>query len=184
MTRLDDDTPRTGCPDAKRDRQPLTRRAAVERIRAALEGLYDAREATSIARMAVAEGSGITLSALLTAPEAPAAIDDFEQTVARLAAGCPVQYLLGNAEFLGRRFAVGEGVLSPRPEGVELAAWIGRDERGAAAVLDGGCGRGCGAAAPWAWGAGVGAGAPGWRRVGFLCCRGLLRGLFEPWEAG
>ena len=143
MTRLDDDTPRTGCPDAKPDRRPLTRRAAVERIRAALEGLYDAREATSIARIAVAEGSGITLSALLTDPEAPAAIDGFEQTVARLAAGCPVQYLLGSAESLGRRFAVGEGVLIPRPETEELAAWVARDERGAAAILDVGTGSGC-----------------------------------------
>lgn len=43
---------------------------------------------------------------------------------------------------------------------------------------------GCGAETPWEWGTEAGTEAPGWRRVGFLCCRGLLRGLFEPWEAG
>ncbi len=63
-------------------------------------------------------------------------------------------------------------------EGRRLRCRLGRIPDGAAADC------GCGAAAPWGWGTEAGAGAPGWRRVGFLCCRGLLRGLFEPWEAG
>lgn len=143
MIRPRADIPTDGTPTDTAGRTPLTRRAAVDRIRKALEGLYDAREAQSIARMAVAERSGITLSALLTDPEAPVAAEGFEQTVARLAAGCPVQYVTGTAEFLGRRFAVGEGVLIPRPETEELAAWVARDEREARAILDVGTGSGC-----------------------------------------
>ena len=47
---------------------------------------------------------------------------DFEQEEKIFAAaekrisGCPLQYLIGNWEFFGRKFFVGEGVLIPRPE--------------------------------------------------------------------
>jgi len=129
----------------------MTRREAVERIRRAVAPLYDEREARSIARMAVAGLAGIAEAALLTDPEAPVAIEGFEQAVARLAAGRPVQYVIGSAEFLGRRFTVGEGVLIPRPETEELAARIVRDQTAARqsgslrppVLLDVGTGSGC-----------------------------------------
>ena len=121
----------------------LTRRRAVERIRAAVAPLYDEREALAVARTAVADLTGIAPAALLTDPEAEAAVADFDDVVRRLAAGCPVQYVTGRAEFYGRRFAVGPGVLIPRPETEELVHLVVGNERNARALLDVGCGSGC-----------------------------------------
>ena len=62
-------------------------------------------------------------------------------------------------------------------EGACAAGW-GRISGGTAADC------GCGAETPWEWGTEAGTEAPGWRRVGFLCCRGLLRGLFATLGGG
>lgn len=120
-----------------------TRRDILRRIETAIAGLYDGREARSIARLAVAELAGIPEPALLADPDAELSIEGIDRAVDRLAAGCPVQYVTGTAEFLGRRFAVREGVLVPRPETEELAAWVVRDERQARRLLDIGTGSGC-----------------------------------------
>ena len=40
----------------------------------------------------------------------------YRSDVAARAGGVPLQYLLGSAEFYGRRFGVGPGVFNPRPE--------------------------------------------------------------------
>lgn len=63
----------------------------------------------------------------------------------RLTKGEPVQYVLGRAEFSGRRFSVRPGVLIPRPETEELCAWITADSKasGSPKVLDIGTGSGC-----------------------------------------
>lgn len=63
----------------------------------------------------------------------------------RLMKGEPVQYVLGRAEFCGRRFSVRPGVLIPRPETEELCAWITADSKASASpkVLDIGTGSGC-----------------------------------------
>lgn len=106
-----------------------TRRETLDRIRCAVAPLYDPREARSIALAAAAELSGLTPSALLTDPDEPLEIAGLDAAIDRLAAGCPVQYVTKTTEFLGRRFTVGEGVLIPRPETEELAAWIVRHER-------------------------------------------------------
>lgn len=47
----------------------MTRRGSIDALAARLTGLYDAREARSIALAAVAELSGLSPSALLTDPE-------------------------------------------------------------------------------------------------------------------
>ena len=120
-----------------------TRRGLLDRLTARLTGLYDAREARSIALVALAELAGLPLSALLTDPGAPMAADGFEAMAAQLAAGRPVQYVVGHTEFYGHRFAVREGVLIPRPETEELVSWVVHDERRARALLDVGTGSGC-----------------------------------------
>ncbi len=124
----------------------MTRREAIDRITARLAGLYDAREARNLARWLVAGCCRESLSALLTDParEVEAEVARrLEEATRRLAAGTPLQYILGEADFYGRRFAVREGVLIPRPETEELVDWIVREERTARRMLDVGTGSGC-----------------------------------------
>lgn len=136
-----------------------TRRTVIDRIVGALVPLYDPREARSIAHIAAAHLSGLPQSAFLTDPGARLEIAGLDEAIERLAAGCPVQYLVGETEFLGRRFAVREGVLIPRPETEELVDWMLRDEASAGEslrLLDVGTGSGCIAAS-------LAAGLPGTR---------------------
>ncbi len=120
-----------------------TRRHIIDRVAAALAPLYDPREARNIALLYVAEAARLSVSALLADPDAPLEIEGLDAAAAQLAAGRPVQYVIGSADFLGRRFAVDEGVLIPRPETEELAAWIIADEPHARRILDIGTGSGC-----------------------------------------
>ena len=53
----------------------MTRRGTIDALAARLTGLYDAREARSIALAAVAELSGLSPSALLTDPEAELTVE-------------------------------------------------------------------------------------------------------------
>ena len=121
----------------------MTRRETVDRLTARLAPLYGEREARAIARSAVAELAGIPLSALLTDPGAELAVEGLAEAEAQLAAGKPLQYVVGHTEFYGRRFAVREGVLIPRPETEELVDRMARSERGARRLLDVGTGSGC-----------------------------------------
>ena len=77
----------------------MTRRDAVNRLTARLVPLYGEREARAIARNAVAELAGIPLSALLTDPGAEFAAERSEKVAERLAAGEPLQYVVGHTEF-------------------------------------------------------------------------------------
>lgn len=121
----------------------MTRRETIDRLAARLSELYDPREARSIALEVVAALSGLTPSALLTDPGAELTVEGLEVIAERLAAGEPLQYVVGHTEFFGRRFAVREGVLIPRPETEELVDWVLRDGRDARRVLDVGTGSGC-----------------------------------------
>lgn len=121
----------------------MTRREAIGRLAARLVPLYDPREARSIALAAAAGISGLTTTALLTDPgaELPAA-ERLEAAAERLAAGEPLQYVLGEAGFCGRPFVVRPGVLIPRPETEELVAWVLRGEVRSRRLLDIGTGSG------------------------------------------
>ena len=121
----------------------MTRRETVDRLTARLVPLYGEREARAIARSAVAELAEIPLSALLTDPGAELAVEGLAEAEAQLAAGKPLQYVVGHTEFYGRRFTVREGVLIPRPETEELVDRMVRSERGARRLLDVGTGSGC-----------------------------------------
>ena len=135
----------------------MTRREAIDCITGRLSPLYDPREARSIARLLVSERAGVPVSALLTDPGAELRIEGLEQDIERLADGVPLQYVVGAAEFYGRRFAVREGVLIPRPETEELVDRIVRSEHtaqrgssrqageapGTLRILDIGTGSGC-----------------------------------------
>lgn len=121
-----------------------SRKDTVERIRRALAPLYDEREALQIARMVATELGGITLTQLLTEPDQALTIDRLDTRIAELAAGRPVQYVLGHTEFYGLELLVREGALIPRPETEELIRWIvDSPHPEAPAVLDIGTGSGC-----------------------------------------
>jgi release factor glutamine methyltransferase len=65
-----------------------------------------------------------THAELMTRPEialSPAEQEDLEALLRRRANGEPLAYLLGSADFYGRRFRVSPAVLTPRPETEELA---------------------------------------------------------------
>jgi release factor glutamine methyltransferase len=106
----------------------MTRRELTERIVAAAEPVYGAREAWAIARLVAEKRYGLSRADLALDPFLSVDLgDSFEKMLADLAAARPVQYILGVADFDGLEFAVGEGVLIPRPETEELVRWIASD---------------------------------------------------------
>jgi len=133
-----------------------TRRQTLDRLARPLVPLYGEREARSIARLVLSELTGIGIPALIADPSAPLEAEGLDEIAARLAAGEPVQYVLGRTEFCGRSFSVRKGVLIPRPETEELVLWIVREEGarlrergpknldgGPFSLLDVGTGSGC-----------------------------------------
>jgi release factor glutamine methyltransferase len=99
------------------------RQAAAEAAgRLAAAGVPDARfEAELLAR----ESSGLSRAEFFAGAELSSkAAATFQQAVERRGAREPAPYITGHREFFGREFAVGSGVLVPRPETellVELA---------------------------------------------------------------
>lgn len=82
--------------------------------RLAAAGVEDARfEGELLTR----ESAGLTRAAFFMDPEVPAeAVVQLEGWVQRRVQREPAQYITGHREFYGREFAVGQGVLIPRPE--------------------------------------------------------------------
>lgn len=118
---------------------------------ARLEKLYPSPEARGLVLMLCRELLGVTnythvVEPQTTVPEAQ--LPELEADLERLCAGEPIQYVLGVAEFCDRRFAVGPGVLVPRPETELLVAEAVRtlqemDLERAPRVLDLCTGSGC-----------------------------------------
>lgn len=118
-------------------------------ILARLAADYPDREARALARHVLEVRFGVTQTDICLGRERNFSIEErqeLENIVNRLLRREPLQYVLGQADFCGRTFAVAPGVLVPRPETEELVGWIvgeeGRTERPASA-LDIGTGSGC-----------------------------------------
>lgn len=111
--------------------------------------LYPADETRRIARMVAAALSGEGEAKFLADPAQTIDVEGVETAARQLAAGRPVQYVLGHTEFCGLRIAVREGVLIPRPETEELVMWAGQQAARFATprILDICTGSGCIAAA-------------------------------------
>ena len=116
-----------------------------------LTAVYDEREAQAVARMVLEMHFGLTMAEVLCGQMPDER--ELRQIQQRLLAGEPVQYVIGEAEFGGRRFRVAPGVLIPRPETYELCQWVIKEERGerreerelsrGERILDIGTGSGC-----------------------------------------
>lgn len=120
-----------------------TRNQTVHRIADSLTGLYDRNEAMRIARMVVTEREDISFSQLIADPDAETSFAGYETLERQLAAGRPVQYVIGRCEFCGLEFEVGEGVLIPRPETEELVDLVCRGNSSESRILDLCTGSGC-----------------------------------------
>lgn len=114
-------------------------------IAAAVRGLYPEREARRIAIMAAAALGGEAEAKFLADPNQRVTIDGVEECAAQLAAGRPVQYVTGRAEFCDMAFHVDESVLIPRPETEELVMWAAQCAAGKPRprILDVCTGSGC-----------------------------------------
>ena len=118
---------------------------------ARLETLYPSPEARGLVLMLCRERLGVTNYTHIVEPETAVPAEreaELSADLDRLCTGEPVQYVLGFAEFCGHRYAVGPGVLVPRPETEQLVAEAVRalremDLDSAPAVLDLCTGSGC-----------------------------------------
>lgn len=120
----------------------MTVRESIRTIEQAVSPLYDAAEATAIARLVVSRKCGYTFSQLVLHYDDECQIENFDNIVNQLAAASPVQYVLGVAEFCDLEFEVCEGVLIPRPETEELVSQVVADSRADMRILDVGTGSG------------------------------------------
>lgn len=112
-----------------------------------LTPLYDADEAKAIVRTILDVKYGMTFTDIICGKVTELSADEgikLEEIINRLQKAEPVQYVLGEADFAGRRFHVEPGVLIPRPETAELCRWIEADTAlSAMQILDICTGSGC-----------------------------------------
>jgi len=121
---------------------------AFHQLRQQLSSIYDDSEAAAIAKEILLDITGINYSQGLLQRTAldkgiKMAIDKMSTA---LLTGKPLQYVLGYAWFMNRKFRVDEHTLIPRPETEELVDWIITDYRtynNPFSILDIGTGSGC-----------------------------------------
>jgi len=130
----------------------MTFEAAEQSLTTALNGLYDDREAATIAGMVMESITGRSKMDRWLQKNELLSIEDvkqLEQYTNELLSGKPVQYVLGQAWFAGMCLAVNEHTLIPRPETEELvnlcASWAkaNRFNDAPLKILEVGTGSGC-----------------------------------------
>ncbi len=121
---------------------------SLDLIRTTLRGLYPPGEISYFARMILEELCGFTTVDIVLHKDTILR-DEIHKKIAsiveRLSHYEPIQYIFGSAFFCGRRFAVGRGVLIPRPETEELVDCIIRhcQDRKPSYIADYCTGSGC-----------------------------------------
>ena len=130
----------------------MTFELAEQSLTSALDGLYEDREAATIAGMVMEFVTGRSKMDRWLQKNEPLSIEDLkqlEQYTNELLSGKPVQYVLGQAWFAGICLAVNEHTLIPRPETEELvnlcASWSAANRINDAPlkILEVGTGSGC-----------------------------------------
>lgn len=119
-------------------------------IKEAILALYDEREAGNIATLLMEWISGKNRMEQLMDKDLPLTsqqADQLLQAGAKLRIGEPVQYIIGEAWFMGQPFLVTRNTLIPRPETEELVEWMMKDLAQQATtrlrMLEVGSGTGC-----------------------------------------
>ena len=108
---------------------------------------YSDSEARSIAILLMCNITGLSYTELLI--HTPSLNEEQEEElrkkIERVKKNEPLQYILGETTFYGRRFKCDQRALIPRPETEELIDWIINDvsNDGNIRILDIGCGSGC-----------------------------------------
>ncbi|WP_028897086.1 peptide chain release factor N(5)-glutamine methyltransferase [Prevotella sp. HUN102] len=95
-----------------------------------LSNVYPQGEAQAVVRTVLDMRFGLSLTDIYTGKVNELSSEDaaeLEKIMLRLEQAEPVQYVLGEAEFLNRTFRVEPGVLIPRPETEVLCRWIASD---------------------------------------------------------
>lgn len=108
-----------------------------------LESLYPRAEARSMVSILVCERLGVQSWTHIANPsfEVPEqSLAQLEADLQKLLASEPLQYVLGYAEFYGRRFRVTKDVLIPRPETELLVDTVLQKLKSASRGCDGDCG--------------------------------------------
>ena len=118
------------------------------RLRQSLTGLYGEGEAQAVALLVMEKVFGLTRTDIYCGKVRQISEDErtrFLNISQKLLRGVPVQYALGEADFLGRTFRVTPDVLVPRPETEELVQWATAVAEGQTNphALDAGTGSGC-----------------------------------------
>lgn len=124
------------------------------RLWSRLVPLYGRDEAQAIVRTVLDDQFGLSLTDIVCGGVESLSQSQqagLEGTMRRLESGEPMQYVLGHADFCGRSYHVGPGVLIPRPETEELCRLIvgdslrrgGTGRRAGLRILDIGTGSGC-----------------------------------------
>ncbi len=119
--------------------------AAFYELRTSMLALYDEGEASAIAHEVLHHITGLgRLERLQIQHQELSSAQEIEFLRIKnlLLDTVPMQYALGAAHFMGRRFKVSSAVLIPRPETEELVQWI-LAETSSRSILDIGTGSGC-----------------------------------------
>ena len=100
-------------------------------------------EKEAITRLLFESEYGLTHTDLLAGKEVAFDVSKTDEWIKRINANEPVQYILGEAEFYGRKFKVNSSVLIPRPETELLIQEVLKQKNDISSVLDVGTGSGC-----------------------------------------
>jgi len=127
----------------------LTCNEAFYELKSKLQPLYDEREAAAIAHDLLYHITGMDKIKRLIEKDtclSETQQREYERSLEALLQGAPIQYVTGEAWFMGRMFQVNKHVLIPRPETEELVQWMIDDHKnksGHIQILDVGTGSGC-----------------------------------------